>query len=147
MTQLALIKNTKVALVKDGDIKVSGRGYRSLLVLEHLEDHLVTVSDKWCSMECLARTMLGRNCENNRKAIRQKLTLAFRYLLERNVFLVIDYYSYTDGHHGEAKAVKIYERHSEPTAEKQAAEVQLKRMLRRKEINSDRYDKAAAFLA
>jgi hypothetical protein len=72
--------------------------------------------------------------------------MAFRYLLDRGVFLVIDYYPYTDGHHGEAKAVKLFEPKSGPTAEKQAAEAQLTRMLRRKEINSERYEKAASFL-
>jgi hypothetical protein len=144
-TQLTVVK-AKPELVTVRNRSVSPYGFRHTLMADHLENHLASLSNQWCEVGCLARTMFQRNSEANRKAVRQRLAGAFRWFLDHGLFLVIEYESIGKGHHGESKAVKIYRRESQLQIEFQTAEMQLERMLRRREISQDRYNKAMEIL-
>jgi hypothetical protein len=141
MGDLALIKSkNKPELVTVKDRSVSAHGFRHVLMYDHLVEHLGSVRKPWCTIGCMARTMFGRNTDSNRKAMRQRLSAAFRWHLDRDVFLVIEY---DQGAHGRANAVKIY---SSAQIEFQFAQDQLEKMLRRREISNARYSKAKQIL-
>lgn len=137
-----------LALVKIHDRSVSVQGFRHPLMEEHLTEHLGLLSEQWCEIGCLARTMFGKNIPANRTAIRKRLRRAWNYFLDRDVLLVIEYEPRGYGHNGESKAVKLFCQTdlSEPSAERQYAEVQLERMKKRREITGGRYIKACALL-
>jgi len=143
--ELTVVK-TKPELVTVRNRSVSPYGFRHALMADHLEEHLGSLRKQWCEIGCLARTMFGRNSDVNRKAVRQRMSFAFRWFLDRGIFLVIDYEAHGAGHHGEAKALKIYKPSAQLTLELQSAHSQIDRMLRRKEITQERYDKALQIL-
>lgn len=124
----------RFALTKVGQRSVSLYGYRIDLVEDHLKSHLGRkASKKWCDPSCLAKTMFGRSTETNRDGIRKRTHNAFRALLKRGLFLVIEY---GDGRaHGKIQAFKLFER-AEGVEIQNAAE-QLKRMMQRKLINEE----------
>jgi hypothetical protein len=143
--ELTVVK-PKPELVTIKNRSVSPYGFRHVLMADHLTEHLGSVSKQWCEVSCLARTMFGRNSEVNRAAVRRRLAAAFRWFLDRKLFLVIDYEGFGQGHHGESKAVKIYDPTKQLALELQSAQEQLDRMLRRREISKERYDKALELL-
>lgn len=144
-TELSVVK-PKPELVTIKNRSVSPYGFRHALMRDHLEEHLASLRKQWCEVGCLARTMFGRNSEVNRRAVRQRMSFAFKWFLDKGIFLVIDYEIYGGGHHGEAKALKIYMPSGQLTLELQSAKSQIDRMLRRKEITQERYDKARKIL-
>lgn len=145
MDNLPALKK-KLELVEVKNRQVSPYGFRHTLMQEHLEKHLGQVSNQWCEIGCLTRTMEGRNSETNRRAMRKRLTFAFKWFLDRGIFLVVDKEPHGQGHHGEAKAVKIYTQTGQMTLELQAAQEQLERMVRRREISQERCIRAREIL-
>lgn len=132
-TQLKVVRRQE--LTKVGRKSVSTLGYRNDLVEEHLRWHLTQMSNKWCSVDCMARTMFGRTSETNRAGIRKRIANTFRTLLTRSgLFLVIEYDNSTEGH-GKIKAVKLFEAGN--GAEGQYAMHQIERMALRQQITED----------
>lgn len=121
-------------LAKVGKKTVSVMGYRNDLAEEHLRWHLTKMSNKWCSVDCMARLMFGRASEENRKRVRTRIATTFRWLLDSGLFLVIEYDDSPEGH-GKIKAVKLFE--SGAGAEGQYAEHQVERMVRRQQLNEE----------
>jgi len=142
---LSIVK-AKPELVTVKNRSVSAYGFRHTLLSDHLQQHLGSVRNQWCDIGCLARTMFGRNIETNRKNVRQRIAGAFRWFLDHGMFLVIDYESFGNGHHGESKAVKLYRPEKQLSLELQTAQSQLDRMLRRREISQERYEKASRLI-
>jgi len=125
----------KQELTQVGKKAVSIRGYRNDYVEEHLRWHLTQMSNKWCSVNCMARTMFGRASEENRSRIRRRIANTFRVLLMRSrLFLVIEYDNSTDGH-GKIKAAKLFE--AGDGAEGQYAVHQIERMAQRQQITEE----------
>jgi len=125
----------RAELTKIGKKEVSTKGFRIDLMEQHLHGHLKQMSNKWCTVDCLARCMLGRTSETNRVAIRKRIGWAFKALLERyNLFLVIDY-DPVPSKHRKIKAVKLYE--SGMGAEGQYALGQLQRMAARQKMSEE----------
>jgi hypothetical protein len=143
--ELTVVKN-KPELVEVKNRSVSAYGFRHTLMNDHLQQHLESLRKQWCEVGCLARTMFQRNSEANRKQVRQRMAGAFRWFLDRGIFLVIDYEIFGNGHHGEMKAIKIYQPSAQLTIEFESAQSQVKRMLRRREISQERYDKAVQLI-
>lgn len=138
--------NTAVKLVRRQELTTVGKksvsilGYRNDLVEEHLRWHLTQMSNKWCSVDCMARTMFGRASEENRARVRRRIANTFRVLLIRSkLFLVIEYDNSTDGH-GKIKAAKLYE--AGTGAEGQYAINQIMRMAQRQQITEEMRTKA-----
>lgn len=131
-------------LIAVGDRTLSSHGWRLPLVEEHLHAHLsFGPSRKWCSIDCLARTFFGRNSPTHRDAVRRRLSRAFRVLLTRQVFLVIEYAQGT-GAHGEAIACKFYQ--SDTPDEREYASAQLRRMHQRHDLTKAQVAAAEALL-
>jgi hypothetical protein len=149
MTSEPLKQQPRIHLVEvagAGSRKGSLRGWARVLVEEHLEAHIKgQVSGQWCAVECMARTMFGRNTPKNRKAVRKGLVRAFRDLLRSNRFLVIDYAPMKGKTHGEALACKIYDPKGAED-QRECSEHQLAKMLRRGQINADLLETARALL-
>jgi hypothetical protein len=132
MTDTALQVVRRSELVKIGKKSRSLVGYRSSLVEEHLHWHLSQMSNKWCSVSCMARTIYGRNSEDNCDKIRKHGAAAFKYiLLKSRRFLVIEYDDSTKGH-GRIKAMKLYE--GGDGGEGTHAQFQIDRMESRRQI-------------
>ena len=114
-------------LVEVGTRMISSGGWSVPLLEEHLRVHLGQgLSQRWCSVGCLARTFFGRNTPAHREAVRHRLSRAFRLLLlRRDLFLVIEY-EQGKGTHGAAVACKLLQTENE--LERQHARVTLKRM-------------------
>jgi len=140
----AVIRKSTVELVKDGSRLVSTRGYRLQLFLRHLQEHLL--KGTWCDVGCFAKTFFGRNSEMNRREARARMRRAFVGLLATGYFLVIEYAQHGNGHHGEIQAAKLLPPENRSPVEQQAAEMQLDRMLRRKEISEGNYQRALLML-
>jgi len=134
-TALKIVRQQHAELVTVGKKSRSMQGYRNDLVEEHLHWHLTQMSNKWCSTDCMARTLFGRNSEENRKKVRSRMGLAFRFLLLRSgTFLVIEYDDSPKGH-GKIKAMKVFE--SGSGMEGQYAQHQIKRMTDRQQLTED----------
>jgi hypothetical protein len=132
-------------LLKVGTRALSTHGYRRDVLEEHLKEHLgKPASKQWCEVSCAARTIWGRDTKKNREEIRKRLPMFFRSMLDRGLFVAIDYAPLGHGHHGEAQAIKIYQQSGE--VEKQHAKEQLGRMHRRRQITDAAMKKAAAIL-
>jgi hypothetical protein len=119
-------------------------GWSRVAALEHLDGHLnQPISHHWCEVGCMARTMWHLNTKSNRERVRRQIPNMFRYALGRGLFLVIEYAT-GRGTHGEAIALKLYVRPD--GAERQHAEHQLSRMLRRRELSQENYERARSLL-
>jgi hypothetical protein len=133
-------------LINVGKRPLSVRGFRHDVFIEHLQDHLgKRMSRQWCEVSCLARVFFGRNTEANREAVRERLRGAFRVLLGRGLFLLIERAEQGHGHHGEALAVKLYV--NGEGLEKNVAESQLARMAQRHEISGKLLNIAEGIIA
>lgn len=142
LTKLKVIHRAELA--KIGKKSVSIQGYRNDLVEEHLQWHFTQMSNKWCSIECMAKTMFGRNTETNRAGIRKRMAATFRTLLERrSLFLVIEYDASTDGH-GRIKACKLFE--DGAGVEGEYALRQIERMTQRRQITEEMRDRALSVI-
>jgi hypothetical protein len=141
MNDTALARVSRMpSLTKVGDRKVSLLGFRVHLAIEHLQDHLVS-KNPWCDIGCMARTMFGRNTESNRARIRRSVRLVFKALLDQRVFLVI---SYDPTNHGRIEAMKLYQGGGHET---EHAMLQLRRMLKRKQLTDDLFQSARALVS
>ena len=137
----------RATLIEVGQRKISPKGWALDLVEEHLDGHIGQLSNQWCRVDCLARTMFGRNTPANRARVRKNMPRAFRDMVRRNRFLVIEYAPAGGGTHGEALACKIHDRTQGDAAELQATEYQLAKMLRRRQISDSLLETARALLA
>jgi hypothetical protein len=139
-TQLKVIHRQE--LTKVGKKTVSSFGFRNDLAEEHLRWHLTQMSNKWCSIDCMARLMFGRASPQNRMGIRKRIRNTFRVLLDRGVFLVIEYDNSTNGH-GKIKAIKLFEI-GVGGAEGEYAVHQINKMAQRMQITDEMRVKALA---
>lgn len=122
-------------LVQVGKKTVSVFGYRNDLAEEHLRWHLTQMSNKWCSVDCMAHVMFGRRSEENRSRVRRRVGQTFKFLLLRSrLFLVIEYDDSAGGH-GKIKAMKLYEAGS--GIEGQYALHQIDRMAQRQQMSEE----------
>jgi hypothetical protein len=135
------VPKARPELMPIGSRALSSHGWRHDLFADHLKAHLG--HGAWCDVGCAARTFFGRNTATNRSGIRRRLSRGFHALLAQGLFVVIDYASGAN-HHGEAIAFKLYNPHSE--MERQAAEAQLVRMVRRREITDEKLQRARKLL-
>lgn len=135
------INKTRPELMSVGTRALSSHGWRNDLFAEHLKVHLG--NSAWCDVGCAARTFFGRNTAANRSGVRKRLSRGFHALLAQGLFVVIDYAS-GPNHHGEAIAFKLYNPHSE--MERQAAKMQLERMVKRREISEEKLQRARQLL-
>jgi hypothetical protein len=135
----AIQKATQPALINIGPRTLSVRGFRHDALAEHL-----ALNKEWSDIGTLARIFLGRNTESNRSGIRNRLPRAFRWFLDKNCFLLIEYAQHGNGFHGKALAVKLYQ--GQQGLEREHAGEQLERMRRRKEINTQKFERAQQLL-
>lgn len=142
-TALKIVKQKHAELVKIGKKAHSVQGYRKDLAEEHLLGHLTQMSNKWCSVDCMARIMFGRNSEENRNKIRKRIGPAFRYLLGHGKFLVIDYDDSRKGR-GRIRAMKFFE--GGAGAEGQYALHQIERMTARQKMSEEMRVQALALV-
>ena len=138
MTETALQPVKSRDLVKVGNRYISTAGYHVDLFRQHLETHLLN-DEKWCRVSCAARTMFGRDTEANRKKIRDRVRGAFKAMLERGQFMAIEYDLSSEGR-GKIAAFKLFE--GQGGTERQAAEFQLERMHRRREVSDSMLQQA-----
>jgi hypothetical protein len=136
-TALKVVRRQELTTV--GKKSVSIFGYRNDLIEEHLRRHLTQVSNKWCSVDCAARAMFGRSSPANREGIRKRIRSTFRELLNRGLFLVIEYDD-TPGGRGKIKAMKLFETGIGIEAEYAAG--QIERMSRRQQLSAELKEKA-----
>lgn len=135
----AIQKVVQPDLINIGPRTLSTRGFRHDVLLEHL-----TLNAEWSDIGTLARVFLGRNTETNRAAMRRRLPTAFRWFLDRDCFLLIEYAQHNGGLHGKALAVKLYR--GQQGLERQHAGEQIERMRKRKEINTQKFERAQQLL-
>ena len=148
MTQesTALAVQSPVALVTIGQRTLSTRGWNLVAFDEHLTTHLTDAPRRqWCEVACLARTMFGRSTPDNRRWVQAKLGHAFRMMLRRGYFVVIEYAQGPQSH-GEAVACKLLPATGATEQERQYATYQLTRMRRRKEITEETFTAAQQIL-
>jgi hypothetical protein len=130
---LAKIEESKLAHI--GKRQVSMVGWSLGTVTDHLLTHLVEPDpiDRWCDVDCMARTMFQRKTDGNIKRVRQRIRGLFRALLEQGRFMAIRYDDAPSGR-GRILACKILtEEHNE--ADVIAANRQIERMYERKELS------------
>ena len=140
------IVKSKVQLAKVGDRHVSMVGWSMATVADHLRTHDIEEApeDKWCSVECMARTMFQRNTEENRQKVRERVRGLFRALLTQGYFMVIAY-DESPGGRGKIVACRILS--DTPTEQEvQAADRQLERMRSRKEVSEELFAQAHALI-
>lgn len=142
MTSLAIVRRQELTQV--GRKSVSVYGFRHDLMEEHLVWHLTQMSNKWCSVECMARTMFGRNTETNRTGVRKRMANAFRTLLSKRGLLLVIEYDVSPTGHGKIKACKLFE--SGEGAERQYAKHQVERMEQRKQMNEEQVARALSVI-
>lgn len=135
----ALAPKTSPTLFKVGKRAVSLRGYRSDLMQEHLENHLLEApSKRFCPISCAARTMYGRDTPSHRDSIRRQLPRLFRRFLQQGRVLSIEYAPHGGAHHGEAQAMKIWQKQDDgASGETQFVALQIKRKQRRLKLTQD----------
>jgi len=129
-------------LVTVGNRTVSTFGWRYDLAEDHLKWHVGQLSKKWCAVDCMARTMFGRNTESNKTAVRKRIAPLFKSLLEHGQFLVIEYDATSRGH-GKITAFKVYETNIQ---EEQYARSQVERMRKRGKVNEETFLRALGVL-
>ena len=141
MSKLAVIHRKELTTVEKKTVSVYG--WRQDLAEDHLNWHLTQRSNKWCSVECMARTLFQRNMPSNRAAVRKRIAPLFRGLLARGLLLVIEYDASPDGH-GKIKACKFFE--SGDGSEVEYAKHQVERMRQRNALSIELSEKAIAIL-
>jgi hypothetical protein len=122
-------ENTNIAKAQPGHlIKIRNR-FISVGAFKHagLLDFL-SQQNNWTEIGDLARVFDGRKSVTNERKMRQRLPRAFKVLLAKGHFMVIEYAG--KNRHGQAKAVKLYRGESE----KQLAMDQIERMRKRKDL-------------
>ncbi len=132
-------------LITVGDRKVSTFGWRQDLAEDHLKGHLGQEKKRWCAVECMARTMFGRNTDFNRAAVRKRIAPLFRSLVERGMFLVKEYDDTPRGR-GKITAFKLYETETDDVQATQYALSQVERMRKRGEHNEETLQRAVSIL-
>lgn len=136
---LRVIHNSE-KLIEIGKRSISAYGYTNEGVEAHLCWHLTQLpSKKWCSPDCMSRTMFGRNTDNGRRGVRKRIANTFRVLLKRGLFLAIEYDASPSGH-GEIMAFKLFE--NGEGAESQYALAQIERMTRRRKLSEEMRERA-----
>jgi len=105
-----------------------------------MADHILDNSNRWISVGELARVGCGANTIPNKKRVRRHLSMLFLTLLDRSVFLAIEY----GDDNGSASAVKVADKESEQ--DRQCVEDKLNRMRRSKEVSEERYFKSLCLL-
>lgn len=131
-------------LTKVGSRLISTVGFRVDLVLQHLEWHrlLENPRQRWCTVDCMAKTIYHRKDESNRKRIRERMAKVVRDSLDRYQRLVV--LEYADrSKHGKIQAMKIYD--GGDGLERQCAMFQIDRM-RKKRFLTDRMLETAMHL-
>jgi len=135
--ELVKKRESTVALVEVGHRHLSVHGWRQRVVEEHLLEHTsAKLSERWCSVGCMARIIFGRSSEANRQRVRQRLPRLFRILLNARRFLVIEY-SQDRRDHGKAMAFKLLGAEGIEREELHAARYQIDRMARRRELTGE----------
>jgi hypothetical protein len=136
-----MAKQESLALSDDGVVTIgnrtmSARGFTHNNFAAHLRTHLGSSSGEWCDPGCMGRFMFGggRTSPRLRREIRKRLGRAFLMMLDRGMFVVIQY---DPRARGQASAFKILDS-AGGEEERQAAQYQLVRMLRRGEITATR---------
>lgn len=116
--------------------KVSTVGFRTPIAYTHLLEHLehVEPKDKWCTTDCFARSIFGKNTQNNREESRSRMGYLFRVLLPQDIFLLLDY---SDPHRAIA-AAKILDPESE--ADRVAARIQIDRLVSKNKLYGELLD-------
>jgi hypothetical protein len=131
-------ERTKPTLVDIGGRKVISTGrWNDQLMAEYV---LVHSRDKWLKIGELARVSCGSNTIPNKKRVRKHLSSLFLFLMDRELFLAVDY-----GDNGAANAVKIADLQSQD--ERDCVNEKMRRMQRSKEISVEKFEKATALLA
>jgi len=126
-------------LIQVNDRQLSTQGWISDLAERHLMAHLTGDRDE-CTIECMARTMFGRNIPRNREAVRRRISGLHRKLLEAHKFLIIRY-----SERGQIIGCKFYS--SEATEDERiVALTQIERMARRGDLSHERLEIARALL-
>lgn len=95
---------------------------------------------KWISVGQLAKIACGGNNIPNKRKVRARLSGLFNVLLDRRLFLAIEY----SGKHNSATAVKVADLNSEQ--DRQKVEVKLNRMRQRREMTEEVYERAMRLL-
>ena len=93
-------------------------------------------SDKWLTVGHLAKVGCGSNTIPNKKRVRNNLSSLFLELMNRGMFLAIEY----GDDFKAASAVKIADLKS--VEDRQNVETKLDGMKKRKELTSEKYDRA-----
>ena len=132
-----VIKRPELTTV--GNRQVSACGWRHVLAEDHLDWHLSQRSQKWCSVGCMSKTLFQRDIKANRAAVRKRVAPLFNKLLERGLFLVIEYDATPSGH-GKIKACKLFEKTDR--AELEYAQSQVTRMLKHRQLKEEMYQRA-----
>ena len=124
-------------LIQLNDRQLSTQGWSTDLAERHLVAHLTGDGDE-CTIECMARTMFGRNIPRNREAVRKRVAGLHRKLLQANKFLVIRY-----SERGHIVGCKFYSSGSTEN-ERVTALAQIERMARRGDLSAERLEIARA---
>jgi hypothetical protein len=127
-------------LVQVNNRAVAIRGWRQDNAVEHLHWHLEQPSEKWCSVECMARTMFQRNTLANRDRVRKRASRLLRYLIGRRELLCIEYAT-DKKERGRIKAMKIFESN---VSEVEYARHQIEMMKRRGHLAQELVEQAIA---
>jgi hypothetical protein len=107
-----------------------------------MADHVVRrASNRWISVGELAKVGCGGNTIPNKKRVRGHLSGLFLRLADRGLFLAIEY---NKEEHNSATAVKIADLKS--SVDRESVSAKLRLMERRKEITTERFDKAYALV-
>lgn len=138
------VKVQQPDLIAVGRRELSTRGYRSDLFLQHLKKHLG--DDTWCSVDCAARLFSGRVSQPARHLMRSRIAPAFRWLLSRDYFLVVEFAERGHGRHGEILKFRLFRPLHATDAERHYAEQQLARLEKRWRLTSESVAKGQALI-
>ena len=141
-----LVRVQAPKLAQIGERHVSMIGWSLSTVTDHLKTHLVEeeAEEKWCSVDCMARTMFQRKTDANVKRVRERIRGLFRALLEQGEFMVIRYDNAPSGR-GRILACKLL-RSENDEREMASANIQLERMHGRKEVSDEVFRRALSVI-
>lgn len=129
----------KPTLVTVGDKQIIANGrWNNDVMADHVIAH---GQKKWLSIGELAKVGCGGNTIPNKRRVRARLSSLFTTLLDRGLFLAIEY----NGQHYGATAVKLAD--VALTADYESVTAKLDRMLKRKELTEERYERSLALLS
>ncbi len=134
-------------LAQIGRREVSLVGWSQIVATAHLNAHIGKEDSeaRWCSMECMARTMFAKATEKNVRAARKKIAGLRHALVDRGIFLVVRYDETPNGR-CRILACRIHTRDADERVGV-AARDQLERMRERNEVSEIYYQKALELLA